>query len=358
MRIFKLIIKIVSVLIILYWPMVLFTSAMMFPTGESSNNIKTVYSVIGLLFYPAYIFALYWIFRWTLFGISGKVLFFSSIVLIIIAFHLFGYTRLVFNTARGINSSGITLKDNSVYFDGKLLTDADISTFKSINGNLEESLKSSDNTFTSDKNSVYYEGKIIEYADPKTFELLEKEFEWWSRDSRNIFYKDRKIDKASVNNFRLIDNRFLLSNDYIYYLGIQILEADPENFEVLNSNFSKDKQHIYYNEKIILPDADMNSFFIYPDDHNLNGYARDSKFFYDPYQNIQLNQVDPDSIQGMDRGYFKDNFSIFTSVNGVFELLKDADPITFIVTNWDEETQSDANDGTNYYINGELLESK
>ena len=87
--------NIISIILFLAWPMVLFTSFMSFDAPGSENDFKLLITVVRVLCYPLYLSALYLIFGVTFFGFSGISLFISSIAIIWFGLSVFGYVDKV-----------------------------------------------------------------------------------------------------------------------------------------------------------------------------------------------------------------------------------------------------------------------
>lgn len=330
------------------------TSAMMFPTGDAANNTKNVLSVIAILLYPTYIGAIYWALDSSLFNISGRTLFFSSVVVVVLGMHLLGYTSMLFNVARQLNSSGYTIKEDKVYLDGKMIVGADPATFQSLTGNLQSNISVYENPYTKDKNKVYYRGELVKDANPGTVEVID-DYKLWLKDKSSVFYEGIKLEGVSSGNFILKNNSYIFTPDKIFYRSKEIKGADSNSFILLRDSIAKDKNNIYYDDRVIFPQADTQSFQMYPEDGYASRYGFDQKHLYDPYMEVTYRDVDIESFKGFERGYYTDNNAVYTDVSGNLVKLEGANPKTFVVTDWNEETQSDANDGNLYFVNGDLV---
>jgi len=74
--------NIISAFLFLAWPMVLFTSLMMYDAPGSENDFKHHVIVTRVLCYPVYLSALHLLFGITFFGFSSITLFISSVFIV------------------------------------------------------------------------------------------------------------------------------------------------------------------------------------------------------------------------------------------------------------------------------------
>ena len=100
---------IITTLALLFWPMVLFTSVMMFDAPGSTDNISQIVTVILVVAYPIYIFVLYWLLGGNYFGLSAKLCLSITAVIVIGAIYLFGY----FGTLRDAIQKSSELKQTN-----------------------------------------------------------------------------------------------------------------------------------------------------------------------------------------------------------------------------------------------------
>ena len=124
---------------------------------------------------------------------------------------------------------------------------------------------------------------------------------------------------------------------------------------ILRNRLTKDENKIYYEADEILSMADAKSFQMYPEESQLGGFGHDYKGLYDPYANKAYTEVDQETFKGFERGYYTDKNAVYTSVKGGLQNIEGANTSTFVYTDWDEKTQSDANDGTHFFIDGEIV---
>ncbi len=84
---------------------------------------------------------------------------------------------------------------NHVYYDGKLIQEADPDSFVILWHTVREGCRLG--TYAKDNKNVYYEDKLVIGADPNTFEPLLNDY---GRDKQGV-YKDGKIDHTLPKNF-------------------------------------------------------------------------------------------------------------------------------------------------------------
>ena len=123
-------IDIIVAYILGFWFILLMGSAMCFGGPGATNDFKCIFKVLGALTYPTWIFLVYLILGIEFFHFNALDALITSVVVIIVLFSLFGYTRLFFNALRGINSEGYTVKGNRAYYDGAIIKTADAKTFQ------------------------------------------------------------------------------------------------------------------------------------------------------------------------------------------------------------------------------------
>lgn len=113
----KLFVDIVTTFLLLFWPLVLFTSVMMFDAPGSTNNTSLVITVMLIVAYPVYIFLLYALVKSNYFGLSSRLCLIIATLTVLGALFLFGYFDLLWKGIRGIeseNTSNTELVDSDI----------------------------------------------------------------------------------------------------------------------------------------------------------------------------------------------------------------------------------------------------
>ena len=153
---------------------------------------------------------------------------------------------------------------NNVYFEGKIIPNADPETFETIGlGSYKlDEYSSTDVSYSKDKNSVYYLYEIVDGADPETFEI--KAFPnpqnspyvmLYGVDKGSVYFfsRNKKIDNADPETFEYLGNNYAHDKNNVFYIDNVVLDADPKTFEVIGCSgggyardYAKDKNNVYH----------------------------------------------------------------------------------------------------------------
>lgn len=171
------------------------------------------------------------------------------------------------------------------------LMGADIESFKQYSGG-----------FLGDKNHVYYDGKIIPEADPETFQSIEPEpskideypYIIYFKDETHVFFAGKVIQGANVDTFIALNNKYGKTSDSVYCGGDMLENSDSKTFELVNQIHARDKNQVYYGCKYF--NADPATFHAI---NNSEFYADKNKIFF--YGN-SLKSVDVENFRVLDRG--------------------------------------------------------
>lgn len=349
-----LVFQIITIMLLLFWPMVMMMSPMALDAPGSENNADHVISLIIFLCYPIGLGALYWIFGAELFGISGRTLTLVATVIVVLALSVFGYGSMLKNALSGIPSSGYGNVNNQVYYNARPVAEADSDTFEVL------SSTSYYGGYARDAQHVYSRGELLPDADPLTFRPLDEYEEYWV-DAQGVYLGGKQLPGANPAIFKRLPDAwnhassYAVSADTLYYEAERIGEVNPDEVSVIWSYLAKDKQRIYYMDRIILPMADAATFAMMPD---TDEYARDKSAVYDLIgeRSAPIAGADPASIQVLKRGYLKDaNHIYYRHSHEPTQILHDVDYDSFVVTDWDDETQSEARDRYALYMNGKVV---
>ncbi len=349
-----LIFQIITTMMLLFWPMVMMMSPMAFDAPGSENNREHIIGMMIFLCYPIPLCALYWIFGAELFGISGRTLTLGATVIIVLALSVFGYSSLLKNALNGIASSGYSNVNNQVYYNARPVAAADSETFEVLGNNYYSQ------GYARDNKQVYFRGELLADADAASFRALDSDEEYWV-DNQKIYLGGKAIPGADPAQFKRVPDAwgspsaYALSGTTLYYDAERIGEVNPNEISIITPFLAKDRQHIYYLEKIILPMADAPSFVLLPD---TDGYARDRAAVYDLIgeRSAPIAGADPQTMEVLNRGYLKDARHIYHRESyEPTQILHDVDYDSFVVTDWDDETQSEARDRYALYMNGKVV---
>ena len=334
--------QIVTTFLLCLWPIVAMTSVMMFAAPGSTDNTSNIVTVIAVLFYPAILGAIYWLTGTAFWGLSAKTFFISTVALPLAASLYFRYPRLLLNSLRGISSVGYAVKEGKVFYKG-IEIQAEAQTFKVLE---TETAK--------DANRVFYRGKVIEAADAESFSLFTDVSASFSKDKNRVYYEGKVIDGADAKAFKplVFENtdyrQFFIDNDNVFLFNKKIADVDASSAALVSPNHLKDKSVVYFLDQKI-EGADPETFQLVNFDASL---SKDKNAVYFKYKKI--NGADPNTFQILDRGYVKDSqtvFYLYADEGAV--ALTGANAQAFHVTGYDQLTNTDANDGVRYYLQGQ-----
>ncbi len=197
----------------------------------------------------------------------------------------------VYNHNRVFYDSGFGKTSTTVYFQDKVIQDADPKTFQPIDGYFSRDhqyvfcgseiivgadpetfspfeIYESSRGFNYDKNHVYYMTEIVENADPETFVTWEDS--GYGKDKNHVFFEKHLLTEANPETFEPINTTtdYGTDGEHVYFENILISQADPETFEPQESTpcsdycdyiYAKDKNNIYY-RGIVVKGGDPNTF--------------------------------------------------------------------------------------------------
>ncbi|MCD8521789.1 MAG: DKNYY domain-containing protein [Saccharospirillaceae bacterium] len=349
-----LIIQMITLFLLLFWPIIMMMSPMAFDAPGSENNREHIIGMMVFLCYPILLCALYWIFDARLFGISGRALTLAAAVMVVLALGVSGYGSLLKNALSGIASSGYSKVNNRVYYNASPVAAADSATFEVL-GNRYDS-----NGYARDNKQVYFRGERLADADAASFHPMDSDQEYWA-DNQQVYLNGKAVPGADPTQFKRVEDAwgnpsgYALSGTTLYYGTERIGEVTPDEVSIITPAIAKDRERIYYLGKMILPMADAPSFVLLPD---TDGYARDHSAVYDLIgdRSAPIAGADPQTMNVLNRGYLKDANRIYHREGyEPTEILHDVDYDSFVVTDWDDETQSEARDRYALYMNGRVV---
>ena len=91
----RLLINIAVAFLLLFWPLVMFTSVMMFDAPGSTEDLSVIIPVILIVAYPIYIFSVYHFMSAKFFGLSALLCLKIVSVIVLLAISVFGYFSLL-----------------------------------------------------------------------------------------------------------------------------------------------------------------------------------------------------------------------------------------------------------------------
>lgn len=354
----SIVVNVISTMLLFFWPLMLMMSPMMFDAPGSENQRSHVFFVMLILSYPIGLASLYWVLGGSFWGLSGRTFTLLATIIVVGAFTVFGYGTLLKNSVRGIANSGYDVVNTQVYYNAQLLPSANAKQFELLDSSYGRG------GYARDDRSVFYRGEPIPNADPSSFAVLDDDGEYW-HDKHRIYLDGEALDGVSSGAFVRIQDAWGHATDYalaqqggqsiLYYRQHRIAEVVADDVVVLWPHIAKDQHRIYYMQHIILPMADAASFEMLP---NSNEYGRDQNAVYDVLyeQSGVIEGANPNTITLLGRGYLKDAERVYYRLGyEPTQVLVDADVHSFVVTDWDEATQSEARDRSSLFMRGQVI---
>jgi len=247
---------------------------------------------------------------------------------------------------------------------------ADIKSFKVL-----KSSNSIGKIYAIDKNYAYWRGYVIENADIKTFKPIDGDY---SIDSKRIFKGNKLFSTADPKTFRILADEYVLDSDSVYFKGKAILMADSKTFTTIGHYYAKDENAVYDCGEILSEISDPATFRLLAKPERekktnnwigviwavvvgvktpvsyLKYWGCDKDYYY--YRGSRINSVDYSTFTLLDdgRGYARDQYHIFycASLPLRIFIVEGADVETFEILNKDRNF---AKDKYNYYYEGEQV---
>ncbi len=350
-------INILTSLILLFWPIMVMMSPMMFDAPGSDNDKSNFINLMVVLSYPIALFLFLGVFGQRYLGFNSFVLAVISAIIIASLFSLFGFFDRLSNLTKGIANTGYSVVDSTVYHNGKPLEGADAGTFVAVE---DDAFIYTASDYATDKHHLYYNGKAVEGVTVNNLrkEIIDRDIYWFN--DTQVIHQDRIIPGANPDDFHTFENfsgwSYSSTNGQtIFYSYDQPLPAvNKDSFTPLNDFFAKDNRQIFEKEKPILPEADAASFNLL-EDHD---FARDKdNIYYLATKNpFAIPNADVNTFQILGRGYLKDKNHIYlVHQYQSIETLHQVDVPTFEVTQYDESTKSEARDKNHFYYDGKIV---
>lgn len=351
----------VTISLLLWLPFIMM-SPMIFDAPGSENDRRGVSHALIVLAYPLYIFLIMGVFGAKYFGVNSFICAGVSGAVIFCIFWLFGYFSMFRNLQRGIANSGYSITENAVYYNAKQIEHADRASFTLFNKENYQ-YEYSVSLYARDKFHFYFCGKVVEGVDPSNThgEIVANDL-YWLTDSQ-VILGNKILVGANPNNFSGYDGvtgwtySTSQGETIIYSSGEALKNVDVASFQPLSDFIGKDKHHIFKKNDTILSGADAKSFELLPE----HDFARDKHHvYYLATRNpVVIDGADPDSFEVLNRGYLKDkNHVYYVQQYERVNAMVMADPTSFVVTPYDEQTKSDANDKLHFYHGGEVVHTR
>jgi len=139
--------------------------------------------------------------------------------------------------------------NNSVFYDGIKLSDAESSTFELISFG-----------YAKDNQHVYFRNVKVLNADPTSFNTFtENEYSMgetvYAKDKKGIYINDKHFAAADVSTFKIMNGKYTMDKNGVYYQMKKVKNADPLSFKVfphfMGDADAEDKNHKYGEGKVV-----------------------------------------------------------------------------------------------------------
>ncbi len=237
--------------------------------------------------------------------------------------------------------SDYEVREDGVYYKGELIEGADPETFEDLDCT---------GSYAKDKQFVYHVRHILVGADSKTFECLDGGY---GKDETTVYFFGGKVEDAVSETFEYIDYSYSFISDLvahyakdknsIYINGQVFPNIDPETFQYVGSSYIKDKEHVYGMFGVLIKGVDPANCTA----ENLGGCKFPSEYEIKAdgvyYKGKLIEGADPETFEffvnedgrvlyGIDKNYVfsRKNFIGNGDTEEILEILKDADPKTFV----------------------------
>lgn len=124
------------------------------------------------------------------------------------------------------------ISGQDVFFEGKLIKDANASSFNILRGG-----------YAKDTWNVYYRGSVIKEAASSSFKVLGSGY---AKDTWNVYYKGRKINGAAAGSFTVLGDGYAKDTWTVYYDGSKLQDAAAGSFKVMRDGYARDTWNTYY----------------------------------------------------------------------------------------------------------------
>lgn len=208
----------------------------------------------------------------------------------------------------------------TIYAGTRIIENADPSSFKIIS----EDNPIYNTYYTKDKNHVFYNSRLIADADPDSFQRINDAV---NKDKKNVWFITSKLPNADPASFQVMNDYFEKDENQVYLQEKLVADADPTNFQILNINYTKDKNHVFY-WGAQMPNVDATSFQVVPGE---GVYAKDKKTVF--YKDGMIVGADPQTFEVLPNYPFatfaKDKNRVFYEAS----IYPVNDPATFMIVN-------------------------
>jgi hypothetical protein len=352
------VINIIVTLALLYWPVVMMMSPMMFAAPGADDNKGAIFTAFFFMSYPVTIFLLLGVLGGKYFGFNSFVLALISAIVVFFVLSFFGYTGMMSNVIRGIPNSGYGVVGNTVYYNADPIVGADAESFNAYKSEDYHNDYSVDQ-YAADNQYLYFRGKPLPGIRLENLigKIVAYDF-YWLNDTQVIRNGEviAGLDPQTFGDFEgysywtysKVGEKYTL-----YYDNTSVDLADFHSFIPLTDRLAKDKNRIFYDGQPITLQVDIDSFEAF----STYGFARDKGHLYYLGSDtpILINGADPDSFDELGWGYYRDKNAIYYVEEENVLVLDSVDYRSFEIVGYIEDHEYDAKDANAYYMRGQKV---
>lgn len=352
----NIVINIIVTLALLYWPVVLMMSPMMFAAPGADDDKGTIFTTFFFLSYPVTIFLLLGVLGGKYFGLNSFALALVSAVVVFFVLSFFGYTGMISNVIKGIPNSGYGVVGNTVYYNADPIIGADVESFKAYKSEDYQNDYSVDQ-YAVDNQYLYFRGQSLPdvHRENLVGKVIAYEF-YWLNDTQVIKNGEvmADLDPQTFGDFEGFSywTYSKVGEKYtLFYDNVPIKLADFFSFVPLTDMLAKDNSRIFYEGKPIALEADVESFQAF----SIYGFARDKDrlYYFGGESPIVVSGADPDSFDELGWNYYQDKNAIYyVQEEEGASTLESADHRSFHILGYVEGHEYDAKDANGYYVRG------
>ncbi|WP_152032969.1 DKNYY domain-containing protein [Gallaecimonas mangrovi] len=340
-------------LALLFWPVAMMMSPMAFDAPGSLNSQPLVIGLLVFLAYPVWLFLLLGLLGGRYFGVNSFYFAIASVAVVWGGLSFLGYGSLIKNLYLGVPNTGYGVTGQGAYYNGHVINGADLTTFKTLG---QQSPHAASRQYAVDAKHFYFRGEAVPGVSVVNLQPREIAGDLYWLNDRQVVYENQIIPGANPVTFAAYPhfgswfNSQLLGTFTVYYQQSPIARVDVASFRPLSETVAKDKKAIYYGDRVILPQADPLSFALIND----TPFARDSRhpYFIAYNEAMRIEGADPNTYKALGRDYYRASGVIFHADIGDMRRVLMADADTFVVTDYDPKSQSDAKDKHHHYLRG------
>ena len=334
-------------------------SPMLVAAEGFEDRLSLIITALIVIGYPVVIFGLYKIFDLRFYGTNPNSWLIGFSIVIVLIYFAYGLPGMLLNLKKGIPNSGYFKTETEVYRNGKIIKEADPTTFDVID----------DSNYSKDNNSVFYYSEKVIGADAGSFGPVVKHVEdtlgartaiYW-KDKNNVFFEGKRIEKSDAKSFEHISGLYAKDDNYIYYENKVLTNNDPAKVRFLDGGIVSDGSALYIYSKKSKTPIDYKTVEVINNDGGI--YVRDSTSIYLLFYGsveplVKVEGADPATFELLERYYAKDKDHVYyygsdRTAQEVVKL-KGADPRKFSL-GYDEATDTEARDGKNHYMYGKRV---